>query len=572
MSAVHDSRGGKGAFFQSDSAVRDVAVRDPAIGGLETALLYFIVFACVAASHAWLARLPYFWDEAGYYVPAAHDIFVSGSLIPQSTVSNAHPPLVMAWVALWWKLFGEVPAASRAAMWAVAAFTLLGVYRLSERANNRQVAVGTTLLTMLYPVFFAQSSLVHLDLAAAGCTFWGLRAYLDDRRLPMFLWFALAGLTKETAILAPAALALWEIFGFSLLSRNKQLLFFPQRNAGRFVALVTSAVPLALWFGYHYAMTDFIFGNPEFFRYNVVATINPLRVVLALGSRLWQAFLYMGLWALTILTIFAMTLPAQSDSDGTTRPRIAIPIQITFAVVIFAYIAALSLVGGAVLSRYMLPVVPLVILIGVSTLWRRIAAWKLVVAGIAVLFVAGWFWNPLYSFPFEDNLSYRDYVQLHQAGAQYLQSHFRNARVLTAWTASDELNRPWLGYVEQPMNIVRIENFSAEELRTFALANQTSGDRAPYDVILAFSTKYEPRFDITDRAPWSGLKTRFFGYHRDLPPEAIALMLGGRIVMQERRTGQWIAVIAKESPEDAAMRRAPSGSGGDRAPSSAQAN
>jgi Dolichyl-phosphate-mannose-protein mannosyltransferase len=544
MSAVHNSRGDENPSLKSTSSIRR----------LETSLLFLFLFACVAASHAWLAPLPYFWDEAGYYVPAAHDIFASGSLIPHSTVSNAHPPLVMAWVALWWKLFGETPPVSRAAMWAVAAFSLLGIYRLSERANNKEVAVGTTLLTMLYPVFFAQSSLVHLDLAAAGFTFWGLKAYLDDRRRAMFLWFALAGLTKETAILAPVALALWEVFGPVLLSRKKQLLLFPERSTGRVVALTASALPLAMWFGYHYLKTGFVFGNPEFFRYNVQATINPLRVVLALGSRLWQTFIYMGLWALTTLTIFAMTLPAQSQSDGETRTRIAIPIQITFAVVILAYVAALSLVGGAVLSRYMLPVVSIVILIGVSTFWRRFASWKLVVAGVAALFIAGWFWNPLYSFPFEDNLAYRDYVQLHQAGAQYLQNHFRNARVLTAWTASDELNRPWLGYVAQPMKLMRIENFSAAELRNFMLACQSAGEPPPYDVILAFSTKYEPRFDITNRAPWSGLKTRFFGYHLDLPPEAIAQLVGGRIVMQEHRTGQWIAVIAMEAPVDATER------------------
>jgi hypothetical protein len=518
--------------------------------------LFFLLFAALVALHGPLLRLPYVWDEAGYYVPAAHDVFVSGSLIPLSTVSNAHPPLVLAWVALWWKVLGAAPVISRAAMLAVAAFTLLGVYRLSERANNSAVAVGTTLLTALYPVFFAQSSLVHLDLAAAGFTFWALRAYLDDRRLGMFAWFALAALAKETAILAPVALLGWEILGPSLFRKPNKLLLFPQRSLGRMSALAASLLPLVLWFAYHYSRTGFVFGNPEFFRYNVQATANPLRILLAFGSRLWQTFVYMGLWAVTALTIYAMTLPARADSGAAQseeRPRIAIPIQITFAVVILAYVVALSLIGGAVLARYMLPVVPLAILIGVSTIWRRLARWKMVVAGLAVLFVVGWFWNPPYSFPFEDNLAYRDYVQLHQAGAVYLEQHFPQARVLTAWTASDELNRPWLGYVHQPMHIQRIENFSAEEIRVLAAVNETRNSLTPYDIVLAFSTKYEAPFDITDREPWSGFKTRFFGYHKDLPPEEIARILGGRVVMQQRRRGQWIAVIAMEHPLDATL-------------------
>ena len=66
-------------------------------------------FGALLALHAPLLRLPYFWDEAGYYVPAARDLLLTGSLIPHSTLSNAHPPLVMAYLALWWKLRASRP-------------------------------------------------------------------------------------------------------------------------------------------------------------------------------------------------------------------------------------------------------------------------------------------------------------------------------------------------------------------------------------------------------------------------------------------------------------------------------
>ncbi len=48
-------------------------------------------------------RLPYYWDEAGYYIPAAWDFFRTGSLIPITTLTNAHPPLPSIYLALWWK-------------------------------------------------------------------------------------------------------------------------------------------------------------------------------------------------------------------------------------------------------------------------------------------------------------------------------------------------------------------------------------------------------------------------------------------------------------------------------------
>ena len=164
--------------------------------------------------HLPLLRLPYFWDEAGYYVPAARDLLLTGSLIPHSTLSNAHPPLVMAWLALWWKVVGYTPVVTRTAMLLLAAFSLVGVFRLAEVVANSRVAIAATLCTAVYPVFFAQSSLAQVDLAAAGLIFWGLSAYIEERKLATILWFSLAALAKETAILAPLALAAWEIVGF----------------------------------------------------------------------------------------------------------------------------------------------------------------------------------------------------------------------------------------------------------------------------------------------------------------------------------------------------------------------
>jgi hypothetical protein len=74
--------------------------------------------------------------------------------------------------------------------------------------------------------------------------------------------------------------------------------------------------------------------------------------------------------------------------------------------------------------------------------------------------------------------------------------------------------------------------------------------RSSYDLVLTFSTKYEPRPAWWDRwQRWTELKRRFFGFHRDLPPAAAAQILGGRIVFSEQRRGQWVAVIEIEHSE-----------------------
>jgi hypothetical protein len=525
------------------------------------AIVFAVIFVFIFLLHAPLLPLPYFWDEAGYYVPAARDILLTGSLIPHSTVSNAHPPLVLLWLALWWKLAGYDPLVTRSAMLVVAAFSLLGVYRLAERVANLPVAVAATLCTALYPVFFAQSSLAHLDLAAAGFTIWGLCAYLEDRAFFVALWFSLAALSKETAILAPVALFGWEIVQRYFLRRYVEQVatgsasaskqdptgeseprFLPSK--GRLLAaLLTPLLPLIAWYAYHYNRTGYVFGNPEFFRYNVAATLNFTRFLLALGLRIWQTFGYLHMWVLTLAMLLAMFLIPVED-DGIERRRIAIPVQIVFLVVVAAYVVAMALIGGAVLARYLLPVIPPVIIAAVSTLRRRVRMWPAAVAVILLAFVAAWFWNPPYGFSPEDNLAYRDYIQLHEEGERFLEARYPMARVLTAWPASDELTRPWLGYITRPMRVVRIEDFSAEEVLSAAEF------RSNFDVALVFSTKYEPARPLLGHwRKWEALKTQFFGFHRDLPPAAAAQILGGHIVFSEARKGQWVAVVELQREE-----------------------
>ncbi len=509
------------------------------------ALIFGALFFAVVMLHAPLLSLPYFWDEAGYYVPAARDLLLTGSLIPHSSVSNAHPPLVMAYLALWWKIVGYAPVVTRAAMLLVAAFSLLGLFRLAQRVANTEVATASVICTALYPVFFAQSSLAHLDLAAAGLTFWGLRAYLEQRHAATAFWFSLAVMAKETAVLAPLALFAWELFRPLLRPRVADLPCSFSRSRWTSALLLVPLFPLSLWYTYHCLRTGFVFGNPEFFRYNVQATLQPLRVVLALLMRLWQTFGYLNLILLTLAALFAMFLPPLHGETG-ERPRIAVGTQLTFLAVIIAYVLAMAVVGGAVLARYMLPVVPLVIIVFISTLWRRVRLWCAVVAIVVLAFVAGLFVNPPYGFSPEDNLAYRDYIQLHQRAEVFVEARYPMARVLTAWPASDELSRPYLGYVTRPMRVLRIEDFTAEQLMSAAEVQSS------FDIALVFSTRYEPSHPLLERwRLWQEWKIRFFDYHRDVPPAAAAQILGGRLVYTDARDGQWVAVIEMEHVEEA---------------------
>jgi hypothetical protein len=502
-------------------------------------MIFPVVFAALYASHFTLLRVPYYWDEAGYYIPAAWDFFRTGSLIPITTLSNAHPPLPSIYLALWWKASGFYPEVTREAVLMVAALGLLAVWRLAMRVNGSAlVAFWTVLLTGLYPIWFAQSSLAHADIFAAACTLWGLVYALPDRgRKPVVaaLWFAAAALCKETAIVTPLALAAtYMAMSFRALTPLRPRL---RRESAWLAGCV---LPLAGWYAWHYAKTGYLFGNPEYLRYNAQATLAPVRILAAFGHRLLHLTAHMNMFVPVLMTCAAMMLKPRLQPDG--RERAGLSHGVLWRILILLLVNALefSVLGGALLTRYLLPMYPLVLLVAVATFYRRVPWWHLLALGCAGAFIVGLFINPPYRFAPEDNLAYAKVVRMHLAGIAQLTRRYKGATVLSAWPVTDELTRPELGYVKQPWDVYRLEDFTPEQIA------RAAAEPEKYSAALVFSTKYDPPVLGLSLGPKSeALDERYFGLHHDLPPEAIAEQLHGALVWrwEDKGQGQWIALI-----------------------------
>jgi 4-amino-4-deoxy-L-arabinose transferase-like glycosyltransferase len=551
-------------------------------------LVFPLIFVAVYLSHLTLLRLPYYWDEAGYYIPAAYDLLRTGSLIPYSTLSNAHPPLPSLYLAAWWKLSGFAPYVTRTAMCLVASFALLGVYRLALVVTRRtQVAVATLLLTALYPVWFAQSTLAHADIFAAAGTLWGLAFFLNAKqkaRLPIAaaICFALAALSKETAVVTPLALVLYE--GALALrksptpsgtSRNEPA-HERRRSMWNALALLASLLPLCGWFAYHWHKTGYVFGNPEYLRYNATATLDPLRILLALAHRVMHLTAHMNMFVPVLCALAALLLPPRTEPPRTdparpeyegsappsleasglrpsslrlprpALPRPALPQTMTrpLVVVLFVNLLFFSVIGGALLTRYLLPAYAIVLLFCVFAFYRRVRPWTPMVALSSGAFLIGLFLNPPYRFAPEDNLAYRDVIILHQEAIHQILTRYPGTTVLTAWPATDELSKPELGYVKRPIPVAAIDNFSLPQIERAASLPQ------PYTVGFIFSTKYDPPHLPFSLGPRNErLDQRFFDFHHDLLPQQIAALLGGKVTWQDQRKGQWSAVLHFDRPQ-----------------------
>jgi len=531
-------------------------------------MLYPLCFAAVYLSHLTLLRLPYFWDEGGYYIPAAWDYFRTGTLVPVTTASNAHPPLPSVLLAAWWRLSGFVPSGTRTFMCMVAAAALLAVYRLARNLLGVPAAIATTLLTGVYPIWFTQSTLAHADIFAAAFTLWALSFYLApnpavldgatnpggpsfavssrrvgcSRRARTALFytaamFSLAALSKETAIVTPIALALWEAVQ---LIRTKS-----RAHLAWIAALLTPILPLTLWYAYHYHRTGFVFGNPEYLRYNATANLDPHRIALCLYHRLLHLTMHMNMFVPVTCAVAVLLMPA----IRTRLPRAAIH---AIAVVLVANWIAFSVLGGALLTRYLLPMYPLVLLVCVAEWQRRLRPWYALAALSAAAFLAGIWVNPPYAFAPEDNLTYRDMIVLHQRAIATIAQRWPQATVLTAWPAFSELERPELGYATHPIKAVAIQNFSIAEIE------KAAADPGTYDTALLFSTKWAPPPGSVDlsrlnRPGRPNSDARYFDFHEDVRPAEAAALLHGELVWEAHIRGEWVAIFRFPRIENAAL-------------------
>ena len=515
-------------------------------------MIFPVIFAALYASHFTLLRLPYYWDEAGYYIPAAWDFFRTGSLIPITTLTNAHPPLPSIYLALWWKLSGFYPEVTREAVLMVASLGLLAVWRLAMRlVGVPAVAFWTVVLTGLYPIWFAQSTLAHADIFAAACTLWGLVYALPGRDREWFpkpwaaaLWFAAAALSKETAIAIPLTLAAVSLVeGFRVAPPARMRLW---REAAW---LASCVLPLAGWYAWHYAKTGFLFGNPEFLRYNAQATLSPLRILAAFGHRVLHLTAHMNLFVPVLMTVAALLLDPRQDAEGDERAAIGAPAAAAHFSSAFGQCGALQRAGRRAADALPAAHVSAGAAGGGFDVLPRVPYWQGLAAFSAAAFVLGLFVNPPYGFAPEDNLAYAHVVRLHQAGIAQLNDRYSGATVLTAWpmTRRAEPAGTWLSEAA-------LRGLSGSRTLPPHQIARAAAEPEKYSAALVFSTQIDPQSRIfTLGSESKAMDERYFGLHHDLPPEEIARELGGTLVWKQEDQGQWIALIRFNRQFEAAL-------------------
>jgi 4-amino-4-deoxy-L-arabinose transferase-like glycosyltransferase len=477
------------------------------------AILFLLFVSVLLLTHLPWIDLPYFWDEAGYYIPAALDLLHSGSPIPHSVAPLIHPPALSAWLAAVWSIAGFHSETTRCAMLlacaAGALASLLLAIELLREAHGMPAFLAAGMLC-LSPVFFAQAMMAQPDAPAMLFTALALWLFLRNRiELSAAASIALV-LTKETGIVAPF------VFGVWLLWERRW------RDAIWFLA---PAAALGIWIAALRHVTGSWAGDPHFVDYNFFYSIEPARVAFTALHRLYYLFFANLHWVGTFAIAFAWR------TSRIFRSR-AWRVSFVFAA---AHVATVTILGGAALERYVLPVLPILyaaFAAGLSLFPRRprVICSTVLLAGLTV----GIFVNPPYPFPYEDNLACADFIHLHREAADFTQHWYSGARVLTIWPLTIELARPALGYVNARIAVDSLPDLSEAALRGV--------DWSKVGVFAAYSRTWDPPLSPLRWAPIRSAWTRLFGYKPTATEEDIRRLVPFPAAAHWEHDGQWMDI------------------------------
>jgi 4-amino-4-deoxy-L-arabinose transferase-like glycosyltransferase len=477
-------------------------------------ILLLLAFAAIlVVLHAPYLRLPFHWDELGQFVPAALDLYRDGAWVTHSSDPNIHPPGVMAILAAVWSVTGYSILSSRLTMLAIAA---VGVYlsfllaiRLSRGAAGAPGFMAIAFL-IAAPMFYTQSMMVLLDMPAMTFTVLALLLFLDQRYAACAAASVALVLIKETAITTPM------VFGAWLLVRDrrwKEALYF-----------FAPAVALVLWLIYLRHVTGSWFGNQAFAQYNVTDSIAPLHILYAIMRRFYTLLFADGHWIGAVALFSGYRALRSRDWN------------IAFLVA-GAQLAAVTFLGGAVLDRYLLPVLPILyatFAVAASTYTPQ----RRMLSNLALLafLVTGWFVNPPFPFPLENNLAVVDFVEMQHDAAQYLESNYSGQRVASVWPFAAAIRNPDLGYVQARIPTLRTPGLRLADFQPMQLTDS--------DVIVTYSRGQTPPAYILRNNTLRG----WFEPFVDLQPEASSAELrtiGFQSAARWERKGQWIQIYAR---------------------------
>lgn len=479
------------------------------------AVFFFLFAVPLFAIHSQLLTLPFFWDEHGQFIPTALDLLRHGSWVARSTVPNVHPPGVEVYLVLWYKIFGYSIAVTRVAMLFLASFGLLFTFLLAielSRGAKGAPALLVPFLLLVSPLFYTQSMMAQLDMPAMVLTLLVLLLFIEDQYVLAAVAAVGLVLVKETGIVAP-------FVAFLILLWRREFL--------RALWFTLPAAALGVWLLVLHHATGYWLGDPGFAHYNVGYALNPVRMALSFARRIYYLFFAEFRWIGTLVLIFTIK----------KHPTFRTPAWVVTGTVALLTLLLVSVLGGAELERYLLPVLPIFYIavgIGIISLPKRtmVAATAALIGGLVVNI----FWNPPYPFPYENNYAMVDFVRLQQLAASFAERQLANRTIATAWPYTSALEHPDYGFVKQKLRVVETSDFHAASIRAIPPER--------FDALITYTRTWMPENGVISFAFARRFLQHFYQWDYDITEEE-CMNLGLRPVISWTARGQTISIYIR---------------------------
>ena len=388
--------------------------------------------------------LPYFWDEADVYVPGALWLAENGldfrpGVFPDDW-SRGHPPLLYFVSGLFFQIFGPAPIVGHLLVLPFAIVALVCTWLLGNDLFGRHVGAVAALLLGSTPLFMTMANMLLPEMFLTGVTALAMLLFARGHLVGAALCGCALVLIKETGVFVPAALTgavLWQAWRDGALA---------QRRTWTDAALL--ATPVAVLIGF-FVWQNALAGYYVFPHHAGMLrdrTLDPLTVVPSL-------FLWHGRGLLTVGALVGGWLlwkNPRTDRPPVDRRTVA-------ALVLLVVANAIFFAKMFWLERYVLPAHPGLVILAVGLIERGLPLRFLMVLPIAV----GIGLNGLTTTPganeSELTFAYADVIESHRQAFAAIPS---DAVVLTTWPMTEELRRPEIGFVEQPIEVVHARHLA----------------------------------------------------------------------------------------------------------------
>ncbi|MBV9301495.1 MAG: glycosyltransferase family 39 protein [Acidobacteriaceae bacterium] len=482
-------------------------------------LVFFFLLETLLIIHLRVLGLPFFWDEAGQFIPTALDLLRSGSWIAHSTIPNVHPPGVEAYLVTWYKLVGFSIPVTRVAMLLLAGLGLLVTFLLALELTDGPRIVPAFLPAMFLlvsPLFYTQSMMAQLDMPAMLFTLVTLLLFIKKQYAAAAAASIGLVLMKETGLAVPI------VFCALLLWRKDW------RRAAYFLAPVAT---LIAWLVFLHHATGYWLGNPDFAHYNLEYALQPVHMTVSVLRRIYYVFFAEFRWIGTLALLLTVKRCKKFKDN-------AWHIALMTGLANFILVCVL---GGAELERYLLPVLP-IFYIGAALALSCFRPWAgfTGAAALTVGLLVNLFWNPPYPFPYEDNYAMVDFVRLQELAARYAERNLAHRTIATAWPYTAALQKPEYGFVEHKLRIVETNDFHVSSIR--ALSPKS------FEVLITYTRTWAPQNGVIAIPAVRWFLTRFYEFEPEISPNECRRLGLNRVISWNRR-GQETTIYAR--PEKA---------------------